>query len=280
MSLNVTQLQPFGARIEGADAELLLSEAVTPEEIHELLEANGVLVFPGLGLDDPSLVALGRRLGPVVTKRPGLGAGRSDEFPEVFVVSLDPTLNDGPYMKSTVDWHIDGTTHDIPSKASLLAAVRLSGDGGATQFVSSYDAYDRLTDEEKGRLADAKVVHSVESAVRKFDPDVTPEVLERVRKDAPRIHPLVWHHRSGRKSLVLGNTAGHIEGMDEAEGAALLADLLDRAAGPDHILTHAWGEGDLVIWDNRGVLHRVTPYAADSGREMHRVTLVGDEPIA
>jgi alpha-ketoglutarate-dependent taurine dioxygenase len=90
----------------------------------------------------------------------------------------------------------------------------------------------------------------------------------------------VWTHRTGRKSLVLGATAGSIEGMDEEDGAALLSALLRRATEPEHVLTHRWSVGDLVIWDNRGTLHRATHYTEHSGRRMHRVTLVGDEPIS
>jgi alpha-ketoglutarate-dependent taurine dioxygenase len=280
MGLTVTKLSPFGARIDGTDAEFLLSDAVSPEEILDLLDENGVLVFPELGLDDAHLVAFSRRFGDLVAKKTGgAGAGRNGEFPEVFTVSLDPRLNDGPYMKTTVEWHIDGTTNEIPSKASLLTARALDPDGGHTQFVNTYTAYDNLTDDEKQRFASAKVVHNVESAFRKFDPNPTPEVVERLRKEATRVHPLVWTHRSGRKSLVLGNTTDHIVGMDRQESDRVLSDLLDRAGAPEHVLTHHWKIGDLVIWDNRGCLHRATPYDPKSGREMHRVTLVGDEAI-
>ena len=104
-------------------------------------------------------------------------------------------------------------------------------------------------------------------------------MLEFLRSAPQRVHPLVWTHRSGRKSLVLGVTTSHVEGMDEAEGRQLLASLLDHATAPDRVYSHQWEVGDLVIWDNRGTLHRVTPYPEDSGRLMHRVTLVGDEPI-
>jgi alpha-ketoglutarate-dependent taurine dioxygenase len=78
---------------------------------------------------------------------------------------------------------------------------------------------------------------------------------------------------------VLGVSALRVEGMDLEEGQALLAELLERSTRPEHVYRHEWGLGDLVIWDNRGVLHRAAPYDPSSGRDMHRTSLVGDEPI-
>lgn len=82
-----------------------------------------------------------------------------------------------------------------------------------------------------------------------------------------------------RKSLVLGATASHLAGMGEDEGRALLSRLLEWATRPEFVCRHEWRVGDLVIWDNRGALHRALPYDADSRRLMHRTILVGDEPI-
>jgi len=277
MNANLTRLSPIGLEITGTDVDALLGDDRVPSTIMEMLDDNGVLVFPKLDLNDAQLVAFARTLGEIVVK--DNTPGRGGEYREIFQISLDRSVNDAVYMKATVNWHIDGTTDEIPTKASLLIARAVPDSGGDTQFVSTYAAHDRLSDDEKTRFEHLKVVHSVESIFRAFDPDPTPETLERLRTVAPRVHPLVWTHRSGRKSLVIGSTAAHIEGMPESEGAAFLADLLDRATGPSQVLTHRWHVGDLVIWDNRGTLHRALPYAEDSGRRMHRVTLVGDEPI-
>ena len=89
----------------------------------------------------------------------------------------------------------------------------------------------------------------------------------------------MWRHRSGRRSLVLGATTDHVVGMDREEGRALLDDLLARSTAPERVYRHEWEVGDMVIWDNRGVLHRACPYDPTSARDMHRTTLAGDEPI-
>lgn len=277
--LTVRRLDPLGVEITRCTAEALLGDDVTAEEVLELLDANGFLLFPELGLDDARQVAFSRKLGPVVVKGAD-SPGRGGEFREIFKVSLDPSLNSGPYMRSTVFWHIDGATDEIPPKASLLSARVVPDDGGDTQFVSTYAAYDRLSDEEKAEFESVQVVHSVETAHRLHDPDPTPEILARLRSVPDRVQPLVWHHRSGRRSLVLGATASHVVGMPEQEGRAFLDSLLERVTTPDAVYTHRWSLGDLVIWDNRGVMHRATHYEPDSGRRMHRVTLEGDEPIA
>ena len=95
----------------------------------------------------------------------------------------------------------------------------------------------------------------------------------------PKTHPLVWRHEHGRKSLVLGATTDHVEGMSEEEGRAYLADLLDRSTVPERVYRHEWAVGDLVIWDNRGVLHRATRYDPSSARDMHRTTIAGSEAV-
>jgi alpha-ketoglutarate-dependent taurine dioxygenase len=177
-------------------------------------------------------------------------------------------------------WHIDGASDDIPSKATLLSAHVLSGSGGETEFASCYAAYDDLSDEEKERYGKLRVVHSFEHSQLLAKPDASDEERTAWRQRRPdKVHPLVWRHRTGRSSLVLGATASHVEGMDREEGEALLAELLERSTWPERVYRHEWNLGDLVIWDNRGVLHRAAPYDPSSGRDMHRTSLVGDEPI-
>jgi alpha-ketoglutarate-dependent taurine dioxygenase len=279
MSLTVERFTPLGAKILGADTDRLLNDERVPEIVLGALEENGVVVFPELGVDDTQQVAFARRLGDLIGSG-HTGAGRSDQNPEIYYVGFGDDLNNELYVKGAFNWHLDGSTDDIPSKASLLSGRSVAAEGGDTQFVSTYTAYDRLSDEEKEQFATTRVVHSAENAYRKIDPNPSDELIERLRRVAPKVHPLVWTHRTGRRSLVLGATAAHIEGMPEDEGVALLDELLARATEPEQVLTHNWSQGDLVIWDNRGTLHRATHYSEDSGRRMHRVTLIGDEPIA
>jgi alpha-ketoglutarate-dependent taurine dioxygenase len=90
----------------------------------------------------------------------------------------------------------------------------------------------------------------------------------------------VWTHQSGRKSLLLGATADYVVGMPVEESRALLARLRDWCTQPQYVYRHEWQLGDLLIWDNTGTMHRVLPYADDSGRLMHRTILAGEEPLS
>ncbi len=161
----------------------------------------------------------------------------------------------------------------------MLSAVQVANRGGETEFANSYAAYDAFSDEEKQRFSQLRVVHSLEASQRRVHPDPSPEQVARWRARPTHEHPLVWTHRSGRKSLVLGASAHHVVGMEPDQSEALLADLLDRATRPHLVYSHRWSVGDTVVWDNNGVLHRAAPYDPDSPREMLRTTVLGDEPI-
>ncbi len=273
-TITLEQLSPtVGAEVVGVDAARLLDDAALPEATLGALDAHGVLVFRNLHLDDANQVAFSKRLGRVEV----FGKG---EHPEIFRVTLDPTKNRAaPYLRGTFDWHIDGLTEDIPIMASLLTARDVATDGGETEFASTYAAYDDLSDDEKERFADVRVVHTLEATQRLVNPNPTDEDVALWRKRPPKVHPLVWTHISGRRSLVLGSTTESVVGMDRAEGRAFLDDLLARATAPERVYRHSWAVGDLVIWDNTGVLHRALPYDATSERDMHRTTLYGKEAV-
>jgi alpha-ketoglutarate-dependent taurine dioxygenase len=262
-----------GAAVVGVDRDRLLSDDALPAWTLQALEEHGVLVFPGLGLDDATQVAFSKKLGRVETF-----GGPDSEFPEIFRVTLDPTKNKSArYLKGTFDWHIDGMTDDIPIMATLLSAHVLADSGGETEFASAYHAYESLTDAEKEEFEQLSVVHTIEAAQRSLNP--SEKEREHLRQRPSKTHPLVWTHASGRKSLVLGVTADHVVGMEPEESEAFLIGLLERVTAPERVYRHSWTVGDLVIWDNRGVLHRVCPYDESSPRDMHRTTLHGDEAV-
>ena len=262
-----------GAAVVGLDPERLLDDETLAPWALDALDQHGVFVFRGLHLDDATQVAFSKRLGRVEV----LGKG---DHPEIFRVTLDPAKNPvAGYLRGTFDWHIDGMTEDIPIMATLLAAHAIAASGGQTEFASTYAAYDDLTDEEKERFASIRVIHTLEATQRLVNPDPTPEEVAMWRQRPPKEHPLVWTHLSGRRSLVLGATTASVVGMEPAEGRSFLDGLLERATAPDRIYRHEWEVGDLVIWDNTGVLHRALRYDATSPRDMHRTTLYGKEAV-
>lgn len=267
-----------GAEVTGLDADALAADDALGAAVLDALEENGVLVFPGLGLEPEAQVAFCRRLGDIDHSSDG-----HHPVAGIYPVTLDKSKNSSAgYLRATFDWHIDGCTpsgDECPQKATVLSAKQVAERGGETEFANSYAAYEAFSAPEKERFASLRVVHSLEASQRRIDPDPSPELVAKWRSRPTHEHPLVWTHRSGRKSLVLGASADYVVGMDLDEGRALLAELLDRATQPDLVYSHRWSVGDTVIWDNNGVLHRAAPYDPDSPREMLRTTVLGDEPI-
>ncbi len=252
------------------DVETLLTPE-TAQRVRELLQQRGVLVFRALNLSEEQQLALSRLLGTL----------REEGQQGIVKITLDKTVNTrADYLKGSFFWHIDGTHDNVPPFASLLTAINLSQSGGQTEFANSYAAYEELPAAMKQRIDGLKAVHSVEVSTRKAGVEPTEETIAYWRKFPDRAHNLVWTHRTGRKSLVIGSHASHIEGMDKDEGQALLQELLEWTTQPRFVYRHEWTPGDLLIWDNTGVLHRVEPYPLDSGRMMRRTTLVGEEPFA
>jgi alpha-ketoglutarate-dependent taurine dioxygenase len=267
-----------GAEVCGADPDRLASDATLAAQLFDALERHGVLVFRGLHLSPEVQVAFSRAIGPVD------GSNGNHPVDGIYRVSLDPTTNgrSAAYLRGTFAWHVDGCTpdgDDCPQMATVLTARAVSARGGETEFASTYAAYDDLSEDEKLRLGPLRVVHSLEASQRRVTSDPSPKQLAAWQSRPVHEHPLVWTHRSGRRSLLLGASADHVVGMAEDVGRALLDDLLTRATTPDRVYRHVWSVGDTVVWDNRGVLHRAEPYDADSGREMLRTTILGDEPI-
>ena len=266
-----------GAEAPGLHAGSLTSGEVRPDDLLDALEANGVLVFPDLHVAPDDQVAFCSRLGAIDYSEghhPVAG---------IYRVSLDPAKNSSAeYLHATFDWHIDGCTPlqgECPQMATVLSAKAVAPTGGETEFASTYAAYDDLSDVERELVERLRVVHTLEASQRRRHPAPTEKQLARWRARPSSEHPLVWTHRSGRKSLVLGASADHIVDMDLEKGRALLESLLEKATRPERTYQHHWTVGDTVIWDNRGVLHRALPYSADSPREMLRTTVLGDEPI-
>lgn len=267
-----------GAEVVGLAPEQLAADDALGQAILDALEHNGVLVFRQLNLAPEVQVEFCRRLGAIDHSSDG-----HHPVPGIYPITLDTSKNpSAAYLKATFDWHIDGCTplgDECPQMATVLSAVQVAQRGGETEFANSYAAYDELADKEKQRYGALRVVHSLEASQRRVTPDPSPELLARWRSRPTHENPLVWTHRSGRKSLVLGASADYVVGMGLEEGRALLAELLEHATGPDKVYSHRWSVGDTVIWDNRGVLHRAAAYEPNSPREMLRTTVLGDEPI-
>jgi alpha-ketoglutarate-dependent taurine dioxygenase len=269
-TLTHTDLTPRVGSLVEADLPTLLSGRHAAE-LRQLLEERSVVCIRGIEISDEQQVAFARTLGEVEASVVG----------DIYKVTFDKKDNPigAATNRATFFWHIDRTDLDVPPFGSMLSAKVLTPTGGRTQFVNTYAAYDDLPADEKERLDGLKVLHCLETAFLDAFPNPSEKQLASWQHMPKKIHPLVWHHRSGRNSLVLSNSATSVVGLDTEESRALLSRLLDWATQAQFVYTHDWALNDLVIWNNTGAMHRVQEYDPDYGRRLHRTTLVGDEPF-
>jgi alpha-ketoglutarate-dependent taurine dioxygenase len=270
----VRDVAPNIGAVIRADKETLLSGAKA-SAIREIMERRGVIVFPEINLSDDEQIAFTHTLG-TFAHEDGEGAGGKDT---VYPITMDETINPiANYLKGAFYWHLDGTMSDKPILASIMSSRALSAPGtGQTEFCNTYAAWDALPEDEKAELETLKVFHAVWRSQLYWHPEPSYELLTQWKSRGQNRLPLVWKHRSGRKSLVLGATALQVEGMDWIESEDLLVRLRDWATQPQFVYRHEWKLGDMVIWDNTGTMHRALPYDHKSGRLMHRTKLEGEE---
>lgn len=278
MAVTVRELGPtIGFEVSGLSGGRLVDRGVA-EECRAALARCGVVIYREADIDDADLVAFSRLLGQVVP----VPMGGHAAHPEIQRITRDPSKSPlAAYREGTFHWHIDGTTDEVPNSTTLLTARQISDAGeGDTEFAHTYAAYDALAKTEKKELDGLRVVHSLAAAQLLVQPDPSPEERAVWDRRPSREHPLVWTRRSGRRSLLVGATAGEVVDRPAEEGRALLDRLLDWATQPRFVLRHRWRQGDLVLWDNTGMLHRALPYSASSSRLMHRTCVAGEEAVA
>ena len=282
MALHFEDIKPkIGSRVSWDSREDLF----TPEAgklIRDKTEERTVLVFPQLGLTDKEQLQLTELMGERL-RITGRYNTQNVEDDDIYQVTLDEKINPQPeYVLGTFFYHMDGITVDTPPPFATALSCRIApAKGGETEFASTYAAYEGLPEEEKAELEGLKAVHSVKASLSHILDAIPEKHYDKVVNiGLIKAHPIVWTHESGRKSMVIGTTADHIEGMPIPEGRALLIRLMQWAAQPEFSLRHKWTEGDFVIWDNTGAMHRALPYAKETGRMMHRTTIAGSESIA
>ncbi len=274
--------QHIGGIVHLDRADLCHPEVV--EACRAALEDRGVLVFPQIHLTNAEQLAFTDAFGQRVKFTgtvPG-GENNSPEDDELYKITLDKEFNAEPeYVLGTWFWHIDGVTIDQPlPKATMLSARKLSATGGQTEFASTLAAWDQLSDAEQEAIKDLTVIHRMEASMRPMYVEMPGERLGRYRTmSTVMLHPLVWTQASGQKSLVLGTHADEIVGQSLAAGRSLLTRLTEWCAQKQFTYSHEWQPGDFIVWNNCGVMHRVVPYEEDSGRMMHRTTIMGSERL-
>jgi alpha-ketoglutarate-dependent taurine dioxygenase len=268
----------IGATVEVAPEAVLADGAA--QLLLGALDRYNVLVFPQVRMSDDIFLALTAALGEMhENKVTADGSAASDKG--IFRIALDKDdKTQREFILGNDFWHMDGMSYAIPVKATLLKCESAPRAGGDTGFASLHAAYAALPEEKKRRLAGLKVGHCLSASLRRLYEHPTEEDFARWDAIFPRLeHPLVWTQESGKSALLIGSTANDIAGMAKAESRALLDELLAWSTQDRFTYRHKWRDGDLVIFNNPGLLHRSYPYDDAAGRVMHRTTLKGREAI-
>lgn len=286
MTLDLRPLHPsFGVEVVGVDVRRVDDQ--TFAEIVAAFDRHSLLLFRGPILNDAEQIAFSERFGPLEKTIRNI-AKQSRDLPEIANLSnVDPDdqliphgdkrnlFNAGNQM-----WHTDSSFKRVPAHASLLSAREVPPEGGETEFASMRVGYARLPESTKQRLEGRVAIHSfVYSRGLIGDDMFTPDhaaQVPAVPQALVRTNPA-----NGAKNFYVGSHACEIVGMPTGEARALLQELLDVAIARDIVYAHRWRPGDLVMWDNRCMLHRGRPWDESAYRRvMHRTTIAGEGPTA
>lgn len=265
----------LGAVITGIDLNRLGGQAW--RAVEDAFLEYAVLVFPAQHLGAGAQVAFGKRFGAIeLLREDGI------EAPLFSNKKLDGTLLQPDDFRFKVlsgneGWHMDSTYMPLSAKAGLLSAVEVPASGGETEFADMRAAYDALDEEMKARIEDLSAHHSLYQSQAKIGYTMETGAGYGFHTKGAPLRPLVKPHPvTGRKALFIGRHAYSIPGFDRAEAKALLDELVDFACRAPRTYAHSWKPGDVVIWDNRCVLHRVRPYDYAEPRSMRHTRIAGD----
>jgi len=266
----------LGATI--TDIDLAGLDVATWKIVEDAFLEYALLVFPGQDLGPDEQVEFSLRFGEIELLRGD---------PEAKTVPISNQKPDGSVfdaeehrfkaLRGNEGWHIDSTYMPLAAKAGVLTAKVLPSSGGGTELADMRAAYDALDEDRKDRIKDLSAYHSLYASQAKIGHIVETGAGYGYHTKGAPLRPLVRTHPvTGRKSLCIGRHTYRIPGLDDSEALTLLDDLLTFACQPPRTYLHNWTVGDLVIWDNRCVLHRARPYDFGEARVMQATRIAGD----
>jgi len=287
MSVSIRQIHPvFVGEVSGID----LARPLTADEVAAIeagMDRYAVLVYHDQKITDEQQMVFSRNFGALEDARGGNITKPEDKRLQVGMNDVSNLGKNGrPLPRDSRErafnlgnmlWHSDSSFRPIPAKYSLLSARVVNPVGGNTEFADMRAAYDTLDADTKALVEDLVCEHSLmysRGLLGMLDySDEERAMFRPVRQRLVRTHPV-----TGRKSLYLSSHAGAIVGMPMAEARILLRDLNEHATQPAFVYAHRWVPGDLVMWDNRQMMHRVRRYDDDQPRDMRRTTVAGTVP--
>jgi alpha-ketoglutarate-dependent 2,4-dichlorophenoxyacetate dioxygenase len=270
----------FAAEVRGVGlAEVAQSEAAY-RAVRAAFEEHSVLLFRGQPVTDELQVTYSRRFGPLeIAKVASLGAGTYFSV----LTNMDgrgglvpPDHKEALRARANQLWHTDSCFKTPPALASVLSARTIPSAGGETEFASMRCAWERLPEDRRARLANAYAWHDYAHSRGKIAPHLA-SGRERAALPAVRWRMRWRNPANGRDSLYLASHTCAIDGMARDAALALIEELIEHITAPGHTWLHAWRPGDVVMWDNRAVLHRGRPWPDDEPRYVARTTITATD---
>jgi alpha-ketoglutarate-dependent taurine dioxygenase len=269
------RIEPLDATLGAVVTGIRLAD-LRDDEWHAIEEAfheRAVLLFPGQHLSSDEQVAFARRFGEIEELYPGYDAVPISTIDrEGHVMAPDhPVMQ---VVRGNQGWHTDSTYMPVSAKASVLSAQVVPAEGGQTEWADMRAAYDALDDATRARIAALRAHHAISYSQARAGFDTSFGYGMDVE---PQLRPLVKvHPATGRPALFIGRHAHAILGLDADESEALLDELLAFACQPPRRYRHEWEPGDVVVWDNRCVLHRACEWDLAEPRVMRHTRVAGD----
>ena len=287
MTISIRPIHPlFAGEVSGIDITKPLSAADTAA-LEAGMDRYAVLVYRDQEITDAQQMAFSRHFGELENARGGNVTKPEDKRLADGMNDVSNLGKDGRPLDAdsrvhlfnlgNLLWHSDSSFRAIPAKYSLLSARVVHPAGGNTEFADMRAAYDALDAAARAEVDDLICEHSLmysRGALGMDDfTDEERRMFRPVRQRLVRTHPV-----TGRRSLYLASHAGAIVGMTKPEARILLRDLTEHATQPQFVYVHRWRRWDLVMWDNRQVMHRGRRYDQGHPRDMRRTTVAGDAP--
>ncbi len=266
----------FGATV--TDIDLADMDDATWGRVEDAFHEYAALVFPAQNLSETAQIAFASRFGDIELLRGDSDAKAvaiSNQNPDGSV--LQPDEHRYQTLRGNEGWHTDSSYMPLAAKASALSAQVVPAAGGETELADMRAAYEALDAARKARIAELSAYHSLYQSQAKIGYVVETGAGYGYHTKGAPLRPLVKAHPvTGRKALFIGRHAYRIPGMEDEDAQALLDELLDFACRPPRTYKHSWQPGDLMIWDNRCVLHRACPYDYGEVRVMRHTRVAGD----
>lgn len=265
----------FGVLVEGLDPASHTLEA-TRAALQNLVNEHRLVLIRDTALEPEDQVGFSEILGPINRRGVSMPGGRTHAF-------VSNAVKDGFLRDGEIFFHADQTYFSPPMKAISLYAIEIPSQGGDTRFLDSIAAYKRLPDALKQRLQGLEAFHAHDYSENKYK-NGSRGKIDLARPDAvSATHPVVWTHPVLGEPLLLVNRSQtqYILGMDADESEALLNELYRHIENDEHIYTHKWAVGDLLIWDNWALQHARTLWDSSEKRTLRRVPIGPDSlPLA